>query len=150
MVGDYRKSSVLITDDIIVYNAEINSNQNRKENRIMLMQLLMVFLGSLIGIGLSIVFCLMFKRQRSLFVLGHIDKRKTYLFRLSIRRNDLVGTFDRAVKRVRSNLVDIGISAAVLQDIEIRISGCFIEIIGKEESIAEVERLHKPSLKNRR
>jgi len=112
-------------------------------------QLLMLFLTLFVGIGLGIACYPTIKQRRKLFVIGHFHKGRTYLFRLPIRRDNFVGTFEEAVTLTRLELANAGVPEDVLESVQIRISGCFIEVTGSEELIAEIERLHTAFLTRR-
>jgi len=89
------------------------------------------------------------KQKRKLFSLGHTcSPRKSYMFRLPMSENEgFVGDFVTAVETVRGELQDAGVSREMMEKVELRISGLFIEIKGEEEVIAELERIHKKFLK---
>jgi len=87
-------------------------------------------------------------KPERLFLLGHAcSPGKSYMFRLPISEDGpFVGDFVTAVKAVRNELHDAGVSRETIQKVELRIGGLFIEIKGEEEVIAEIERIHKKFL----
>ncbi len=88
-------------------------------------------------------------RKRKLFSLGRgCSPGKSYMFRLPISEDEpFVGDFVSAVEAVRGELQDAGISAELMRNVELRISGLLIEIKGDEEIIIRLETLHKEFLK---
>jgi len=86
------------------------------------------------------------EEKRKLFALGRPsqeDTGKFYCFRLSVFEGDPVQDFDSAVEAARNEMQDAGISEETLQEVKLRVVGCFIEVTGEEEVIAELETLHK-------
>lgn len=87
------------------------------------------------------------QEKRSLFSLGHAcSPGKTYMFRLPVAEDNFVRDFDTATEAVRKELQDAGVSREMMQSVELRISGLFIEIEGEEQVIGELERIHKKFL----